>query len=62
VAVRERICAGLQFLGVEIDAGRNAAHAAIISRAGSRVTVRVMKTDEDLMIARHAQRILSAGP
>jgi acetate kinase len=50
--VRERICAGLEFLGIDLDAERNRANAPIVSRDGSRVTVRVIKTDEDLMIAR----------
>src|SRR6185295_12931968 len=53
--VRERICQGLEFLGLELDAERNARHAPIISRDGSRVVVRVMQTDEDLMIARHVR-------
>ena len=59
--VRERICEGLEFLGLELDAERNARHAPIISRDGSRVVVRVMKTDEDLMIARHVRHLLSAS-
>jgi acetate kinase len=50
--VRARICAGLEFLGIELDEARNAAHADVISAAGSRVTVRVIRTDEELMIAR----------
>jgi acetate kinase len=58
--VRERICEGLDFLGLELDVERNARHAPIVSRDGSRVVVRVMKTDEDLMIARHARHLLSA--
>jgi acetate kinase len=58
--VRERICHGLEFFGVELDASRNARHAPIISRDGSRVVIRVMKTDEDLMIARHVRHLLSA--
>jgi len=57
--VRERICHGLEFLGLELDAERNDRHAPIISRDGSRVVVRVMKTDEDLMIARHVRHLLS---
>jgi acetate kinase len=57
--VRARICAGLDFLGIDLDPRRNAEHAPIISRDGARVTVRVMKTDEDLMIARHTQRLLA---
>jgi acetate kinase len=57
--VRERICAGLGYLGVELDPDRNAAHAPIISRSGGSAVVRVMKTDEDLMIARHTHRVIS---
>lgn len=59
--VRARICAGLEFLGIDLDPRRNAEHAPVISRAGARVTVRVMKTDEDLMIARHTQRLIAQG-
>jgi acetate kinase len=51
--VRLRICEGLEFLGIRIDPLRNEAHAPMISREGHPVTVRVMRTDEDLMIARH---------
>jgi acetate kinase len=45
-------------LGIWLDAARNAAAAAIISADDSRVTVRVMKTNEELMIARHTYRLL----
>jgi acetate kinase len=58
--VRERICAGLEFVGLELDPERNEGHKPIISRDASRVVVRVMKTDEDLMIARHVRRLMSA--
>jgi acetate kinase len=57
--IRWRICAGLEFLGIELDADRNAAHAPVISRHGSPVTVRVMATREELMIARHTYRLVS---
>lgn len=57
-AVRAQICAGLEYLDVEIDAERNAANSAIISRRAGRVVVRVMQTDEDLVIARHVRRLL----
>lgn len=50
--VRARICEGLGFLGLELDEARNTAHAPIISSEASRVTVRVVPTDEELMIAR----------
>ena len=56
--VRERICAGLEFLGVDIDDKRNAAGDAVISAAAGRVTVRVMRTGEEWMIARTVCRVL----
>ena len=60
--VRARICAGLEFLGVELDVARNRAHAAVISRADSRVTVRVIPTDEERMIARTVGRLVAPHP
>ncbi|HEY8105389.1 MAG TPA: acetate/propionate family kinase [Gemmatimonadales bacterium] len=55
--VRERICAGFGFLGLELDPARNARHAPVISSDRSRVTVRVIPTNEELMVARHASRL-----
>jgi acetate kinase len=52
------ICAGLGFLGVEFDEKLNAANAEVISTGASRVAVRVMKTDEECMIAKTACRVL----
>jgi len=60
-SIRSRICQGLDFLGVELHDGRNAAHAPVISAEGSRVTVRVIPTNEELMIARSASRVLRLG-
>ena len=57
--VRWRICEGLEFLGIALDEERNNAHAPIISRDGTPAVVRVMKTNEDLMIARHTYRLVS---
>jgi len=57
--VRWRICAGLEFLGIQLDEQRNTMHAPVISRAGSSVTVRVMRTNEAVMIARHVQRLIA---
>ena len=51
--VRARICEGLDFLGIQLHAESNEADAALISSPESRVQVRVIKTNEDLMIARH---------
>jgi acetate kinase len=50
--VRARICDGLGFLGIELSEARNAHDEGVISSASSRVTVRVIGTDEELMIAR----------
>jgi acetate kinase len=55
-AVRERICDGLGFLGIELNESRNAQTAAVISTDASRATVRVIRTDEELMIARSVYR------
>jgi len=56
--VRARVCRGLGFLGVELDETRNAANAPVISTAASPATVRVIRTDEELMIAKAVCRIL----
>jgi acetate kinase len=60
--VRARICEGLGFLGIELGERPNAGNEAVISTDASRVTVRVIRTDEDLMIARSVGRILETGP
>ncbi len=59
VEVRSRICRGLEFLGIEIDENRNAANAQVISASSARVSVRVIRTDEELMIARTVYRLLA---
>lgn len=59
--VRARICEGLEFLGIGVDAKRNAAHADIISRKNSRTEVRIIRTDEELMIARSVCRLIRAN-
>jgi acetate kinase len=56
--VRWRICEGLEFLGLRLDGSRNAEHAPAVSRDDSPVTVRVIPTDENLMIARHTLRLV----
>jgi acetate kinase len=54
--VRARICEGLGFLGIELDKSRNSKTAAVISKNSSRVAVRIIRTDEELMIARSVLR------
>jgi len=57
VPVRAEICAGLEYLGIELEATANHRNAELISAKSARCLVRVIKTDEDLMIARHTQSI-----
>jgi propionate kinase len=56
--VREKICEGLEFLGIRVDREKNRKEEAVISAEDARVRVRVVKTDEDLMIARHVATVL----
>jgi len=58
--VRARICEGLSFLGIELNESRNAETAGVISTDPSRVTVRIIRTDEELMIARSVLRSCAA--
>jgi acetate kinase len=61
-AVRSRICGSLGFLGLALDEARNAANAEVISDGMSRVGVRVIRTDEELMIARTVFRLIENQP
>jgi acetate kinase len=53
--IRTRVCEGLQFLGIEINEKQNMLNASEISLVGSYVKVRVIPTDEELMIARYVR-------
>jgi len=59
--VRTRICDGLGFLGIELEEKRNAANEGVISAEAGRVAVRVIHTDEELMIAETVCRVLGLG-
>lgn len=59
--IRERICAKLGFLGIQLDSDRNKKNAPVISRQNSPVIVRVMQTNEELMIARHTQDLVTVS-
>jgi len=59
--VRARICDGLGFLGIELDTKRNGANEGVISADAGRVAVRVIRTDEEIMIARSVSRLLGLG-
>jgi acetate kinase len=60
--VRQRICSDLDFMGLKLDAARNRRNAHVISEKRSKVKVRVIKTNEELMIARHTARLIAAQP
>jgi acetate kinase len=60
-SIRARICQGLGFLGIELNQTRNAENAPLISTGASPVSVRVIRTDEELMIARAVTRLLGLG-
>ncbi len=60
--VRARICDGLDFLGIALDDKRNALNAPVISTEGGRVKVRVIRTDEEIMIAKSVVRVLDFRP
>jgi len=59
--VRTRICDGLGFLGIELEEKRNLANVGVISTATSRVAVRLIHTDEELIIAKTVCRALGLG-
>jgi acetate kinase len=55
--VRRRACEGLEFLGITLDEGRNTSGEPLISADASPTRVRVIRTDEETMIAREANRL-----
>jgi acetate kinase len=57
-SVRWQICKGLDFMGIFLDRRENRKNSPVISHGASPVTVRVIKTDEELMVARHTSRLL----
>jgi acetate kinase len=59
--VRARICNGLSFLGIDLDQRRNAENEPLISSDAGRVRVRVIRTDEELVIARDVVHVLNLG-
>ncbi|HEV8019545.1 MAG TPA: acetate kinase, partial [Steroidobacteraceae bacterium] len=59
--IRRRICQACAWLGIELDQQANAAHASRVSGAASAVSVWMIPTNEELMIARHTGRLLGLG-
>jgi acetate kinase len=56
--IRQRVCAASAWLGIELEHEANASKAARISTSGSKVSVWVVPTNEELMIARHTASLL----
>lgn len=56
--VREAVCRGCAWLGVELDEGANSGDQLRISSATSRISAWVIPTDEELMVARHTRTLL----
>jgi acetate kinase len=59
--VRAKICSGLDYLGIRFDIDANLRNAEVISLPASQCAVRVVPTDEDLMIARHTRETALTG-
>jgi len=60
--VRKRICDGLEYLGIDIDEDANTRHAQRISTGSGSVAVRVIRTDEESVIAALSIRLLELAP
>jgi acetate kinase len=56
--IRQRICAASAWLGIELDEVANGSRGPEISSSGSSVSVWVIPTNEELMIARHTGSLL----
>jgi len=56
--IRSRICDGLGFLGISVDEEKNITNSTVIAHERGRVEIRIMKTNEELMIARHTMNVL----
>jgi acetate kinase len=58
--IRQQVCEGFEWLGIELDDARNRASETVISSERSRARVFVVNTNEEMMIARHTARLLAA--
>jgi acetate kinase len=58
--IRARVCEGAKWLGIDLDADANAQAGPKISSSGSAVSVWVIPTNEELMIATHTKEVLRA--
>jgi len=56
--IRERVCQNMEFMGIKLSKKLNKNHAECISKKASKVAIKVLRTNEELMIAQHTQKIL----
>ncbi|WP_417708818.1 acetate/propionate family kinase [Roseibium aggregatum] len=56
--IREKVCEGQEWLGLEIDPARNEAGAEVVSADTSRINILVIPTDEEAMIRHHTEKLL----
>ncbi|MGN6367002.1 MAG: acetate/propionate family kinase [Phycisphaerae bacterium] len=61
-AIRARICQNLQFLGLTLDEPKNTSNAAVISSSQSRIKIRIIPTDEELIIAQTVASFVKQEP
>jgi acetate kinase len=57
--IRSRVCEGLEFLGIELEEKRNLVNAQVVSKENGKTTVRVIRTDEELMIAKTVNQFIN---
>jgi acetate kinase len=60
-AARSAVCARLRWLGVELDDASNSLSRARISAEQSRIDVRIIPADEEIVIARHCWKMVGSG-
>ena len=58
--IRARVCQAAAWMGIALDTQANDQHARCISRAESAVSVWVIPTDEDAMIAEHTRKMIDS--
>jgi acetate kinase len=56
--IREKVCEGQEWLGLEINPARNEAGAEVVSADTSRINILVIPTDEEAMIRHHTEKLL----
>jgi acetate kinase len=59
--LREEVLSALRFLGLELDKAANAAHAQLITTSKSKIRALVLKTDEEIVVARETVRVMSGS-